>query len=181
MSANAAPVAHTDLPIDDDKPFIPCESFEVDFFSNAPQVYVNTVELPVSADTLFEVFADPHSWPKWAPGIGEVEWTSEQPYRPGTTRTVRFWGGMAVYEDFFIYDAPREMAFRFYGTSELVWKQFGEHYKVEPTGENSCKLTWTVAYDPAGTFGKIHFLVRPTMIVNFKLYMFLLKRYCRKL
>ena len=174
-------VAPTTLPTDTDKPFIPCESFERDFFDSAPQRYVNTVELPISADALFDVFADPTSWPKWAPGIGQVEWTSPEPYGPGTTRTVRCWGGMSVYEDFFVYDAPREMAFRFYGTSELVWTAFGELYQVEALTKDSCKLTWTVAYNPAGTFAKIHFLVRPTMIMNFKLYMFLLKRYCRKL
>ncbi|NCG17872.1 MAG: hypothetical protein GWP91_02525, partial [Rhodobacterales bacterium] len=49
-------VAPTTLPTDTDKPFIPCESFERDFFDSAPQRYVNTVELPISADALFDVF-----------------------------------------------------------------------------------------------------------------------------
>ena len=170
----------TTFPQDEGKPFIPCEPFEPSFFENAPQVYVNTVDLPCSAERLFAIFEDPDSWSRWATGIGEVEWTSPKPYRPGTTRTVRFWGGMSVYEDFFVYEPPRQMAFQFYGTTELVWKRFGEHYQVEPTGADSCRLTWTVAYDPAGTFGTIHALVRPTMVLNFKIYMWRLKRYIRR-
>jgi len=169
----------TTFPQDEGMPFIPCEPFDRSFFETAPQVYVNRVELPCTAAQLFEVFEDPDSWSRWALGIGEVEWTSPKPYGPGTTRTVRFWGGMCVYEDFFLYDAPREMAFQFYGTTELVWSRFGEHYEVEDLGRGRCRLTWTVAYEAAGTFRTIHALVRPTMTLNFKLYMWRLKRYVR--
>ena len=173
--------AKATLPRDEGSAFFECTSVDADFFSTAPQIYVNTVEVPCSAEALFGVFEDPHSWPKWAMGIGEVEWTSPKPYKPGTTRTVRFWGGMAVYEDFFLFDAPHEMAFRFYGTTELVWKAFGEHYQVESTGDHSSRLTWTVAYEPAGGFAKVHALVRPMMVLNFKVYMWRLRRYCARL
>lgn len=164
-------------PTDPGKPFHPCRTFEEDFFETAPCRFVNVVELPVSAERLFAVFEDPTSWPRWALGIGEVTWTSEQPYRPGTTRTVRFWGGMSVYEDFFVYDPPREMAFRFYGTSEKVWDAFGEWYQVVDLGDGRCQLTWTVAYEAGSWMGS-----RPgrwVMALNFRLYMRLLRRYCR--
>ena len=166
------------LPVDDGLEFVECYSFERDFFQSAPCVYVNVVQVKCTPAQLFEVFEDPTSWPKWAPGIGEVEWTSPKPYRPGTTRTVRFWGGMSVYEDFFLFDAPNEMAFRFYGTSEKVWKAFGEHYKVRDLGDGTCELTWTVAYDPDGFIGS--WPIRQVMKVNFKVYMALLKRHVRK-
>lgn len=165
------------LPVDDGLEFHECTTFDRDFFQTAPCIFTNRVSLACTPEQLFEVFEDPASWPRWAPGIGEVEWTSPKPYGPGTTRTVRFWGGMSVYEDFFVFDAPREMAFRFYGTSERVWKAFGEHYAVEPTADG-CRLTWTVAYDPAGFIGS--WPIRQVMKLNFKLYMALLKRYVRK-
>ena len=171
----------TALPFDDGLPFMECRLFEPEFFDSAPCRYVNVVELPVSAEQAFDVFEDPESWPKWAPGIGSVEWTSPKPYGPGTTRTVRFWGGMAVYEDFNVFDRPREMCFRFYGTSERVWNAFGERYRVEALGDDRCRLEWTVAFDPAGWFGRLQPLIRPALAVNFKLYMWLLKRYCRRL
>lgn len=166
-------------PTDPGKPFHACRSFDVGFFDTAPCRFVNVVELPVPPDRLFAVFEDPASWPRWAPGIGEVTWTSEAPYRPGTTRTVRFWGGMSVYEDFFVYDPPREMAFRFYGTSERVWDAFGERYVVEDLGDGRSRLTWTVAYAASGWIGRRP--ARWAMALNFKLYLRLLARYCRRL
>ena len=171
----------TEFPTDEGLPFIACEPVERTFFETAPQRYVNQVTLPCSADALFAVFEDPASWPRWATGIGEVEWTSPKPYQPGTTRTVRFWGGMCVYEDFFLYDPPREMAFHFYGTSELVWSRFAEHYRVEALGDDRCRLTWTVAYEPAGVFGRLHLLIRPIMQLNFRIYMWRLRRYVARL
>ena len=168
----------TDLPVDDGKEFFPCRVFERDFFETAACRYVNRVVVDATPAQLFQVFEDPSSWPRWAPGIGEVEWTSPKPYAPGTTRTVRFWGGMAVYEDFFVFDAPHEMAFRFYGTSEKVWDAFGELYQVRDLGDGRSELTWTVAYEAESWIGS--WPVRKAMGVNYRLYMFLLKRYCRK-
>ena len=168
----------TTLPTDSGLAFHECRSFERDFFETAACRYVNVAELECTPEQAFEVFDDPTSWPKWAPGIGEVEWTSPKPYRPGTTRTVRFWGGMSVYEDFFVFDAPHEMAFRFYGTSEKLWDAFGEHYRVDDLGGGRCKLTWTVAYEADNWIGS--WPVRKAMALNFKLYMALLKRYVRK-
>ena len=167
----------TAMPTDAGLEFHPCRSFERDFFDTAACRFVNTVELDCTPQQLFEVFEDPTSWPRWAPGIGEVEWTSPEPYGPGTTRTVRFWGGMSVYEDFFVFDAPREMAFRFYGTSEKLWDAFGELYRVEDLGAR-CRLTWTVAYEAETWIGS--WPVRMGMGLNFKLYMALLRRHCRK-
>ena len=176
-AATALP-ATTALPVDEGKPFFACDTFERDFFATAPCRFTQAIALPCTPEALFEVFEDPTSWPRWAPGIGEVEWTSPKPFGPGTTRTVRFWGGMSVYEDFFVYDPPREMAFRFYGITEQIWTAFGEHYVVEPTAEG-CHLTWAVAFTPAGWFARWQPLIRPAFRVNFRLYLWLLRRHVR--
>ncbi|TNE84861.1 MAG: SRPBCC family protein [Deltaproteobacteria bacterium] len=144
-----------------------------------PVCFVYEKELPCTPEQLFEVFEDPTSWPKWAPGIGKVIWTSPKPYGVGTTRTVVFWGGTEVYEEFVAWDAPREMAFTFNGTSEEIWNSFGEHYRVEET-PGGCKLTWTVGYDPTGGFGRVHRFIKPIMRFNLGFYMVLLRRYVRK-
>lgn len=161
-------------------PYFPTTPMTLDDFDRVEQRYVNTVELPVTPARLFEIFEDPASWPKWALGIGRVEWTSPEPYGAGTTRTVFFWGGMEVYEDFFLWEAPHRMAFTFTGITQEIWTQFGEHYVVEPRGEDGCHFTWTVGYTPTGPFAKMHGLIRPMMAMGFRLYMVLLKRYCRK-
>ncbi len=168
-------------PIDPELPWFSCESFDETFYDEAPQIYVNVVELGCTPDQLFDVFEDPESWPVWAKGIGKVIWTSGMPYGVGTTRTVVFWGGTRVYETFTAWERGREMAFQFVGHTEEIWTRFGEHYLVTPVGEGRCRLRWTVAYEPAGGFARAHALVRPSMVMGFKLYMVLLKRYCRRL
>ena len=118
------------LPHDSTLPFVPCVPVSLDFFETAPVRFRFSKELPVSPERLFAIFEDPDSWSRWATGIGGVEWTSPAPYGVGTTRTVTFWGGVKVYEDFIAWQPGREMAFTFYGTTELIWVSFGEHYRV---------------------------------------------------
>lgn len=169
------------FPQNPDLPFFECAPTDVDFFSTAEVRNVYSVELPVSPERLFQVFEDPESWPKWAPGIGKVVWTSPKPYGIGTTRTVIFWGGMEVYELFVKWEPGREMAFAFVGTTQQVWTRFGEHYRVEDLGGGRCRLTWTVCYEPTGVFRTIHWFAGPLMKFNLGTYMWWLKRYCRGL
>lgn len=168
-------------PFNPDKPFIPCAQSDLSLFEEAEVKMVFSVDLPVAPAQLFEVFEDPKSWPKWAPGIGQVVWTSPRPFGVGTTRTVIFWGGMEVYEDFVAWEPGQEMAFVFYGTTQEVWERFGEHYKVVDLADGSCRLTWTVAYDPTGVLARIHFMVGWLMRLNLRSYMWRLRRYCARL
>lgn len=169
-------------PFDPELPWIPCEPFEPSFYDDAPVRFQYSKELPVTPARLFEIFEDPASWPKWAPGIGKVIWTSPKPYGVGTTRTIVFWGGTHVYETFTAWEPGEEMAFQFNATTEEIWSRFGEHYKVEDLGSGRCRLTWTVAYEPrpGSGFAKVHPYLRGFMRFNLGTYMFWLGRYCRR-
>jgi len=175
-------VNRPDKPHNRDKPYFACQTFGMDYYDRAPQRYVNTVTLPCTPAQAFEVFEDPASWPRWArPGIAEVIWTSPRPYGVGTTRTVVFYGGMEVYEDFIAWEDGKTMAFCFYGVSQDdVFNAFGERYEVTDLGDGRCRLRWTVAYEPGPGFARVHALVRPSMWLTFKLYMWQLKGYCRR-
>jgi len=162
-------------------PPFPCEPIELSYFQEAPTRASRVVELPVSPARLFEVFADPASWPRWVPGIGSVHWTSPQPFEVGTTRTVVFWGGMEVYELFSRWEDGREMAFHFTGTNQEVWRSFGEHYLVDDLGDGRCRLTWTMAFETTGPAAKVFPLLRWMLAPTMGFYLALLKRYCRKL
>ncbi|MCB9666422.1 MAG: SRPBCC family protein [Alphaproteobacteria bacterium] len=160
-------------------PWFPCEPVGDDHAERAPVVFPHTVELGCSAEELFAVFEDPESWPRWAPGIGKVEWTSPTPYGPGTTRTVTFWGGTQVFEVFHTFDPPHRMGFHFVGTTEEIWRSFSERYEVESTGPDSCRLTWTVAYEPIGRFGFLHPVLKPLMRFALGSYMTKLRAYVK--
>lgn len=142
----------------------PCESFGLEFFDEAPVRCVYERELNCSPDTLFNVLEDPASWPVWGTGIARVNWTSPQPYRVGTTRTVTFHGGgMEVFETFIAWERGHQMAFCLSGATQEVWRSFGENYVVRDLGNGKCHLTWTVAYAPMGLFKTIQPIARPIM------------------
>lgn len=142
-----------DRPANPDKPFHACEAFGMDYFDLAPERHRFEVELDISPEGLFAVFEDPDAWPNWAwPGIVGVDWTSDKPYGPGTTRTVHLVGGLDVYEDFFVWDPPHQMAFHLYGATEKIWSRFGEHYAVTDLGNDRCKLVWRFSSTPAGIY-----------------------------
>jgi hypothetical protein len=168
-------------PHDADLPYLPCVPLTLDDFDRAPVRFTYTTELDCTPDALFDVFEDAESWPRWAIGIGRVIWTSPEPYGVGTTRTVVFWGGMQVYETFLDWERGRRMAFTFDGTTERVWTSFGERYTVEDLGGGRCRLTWLVAYTPAGWFGRLHGWIAPVMRFNLGTYMWWLRRYVARL
>jgi hypothetical protein len=98
-------------------------------------------------------------------------------------------GGMAVYESFFVWDEGKELAFYLTGATKKVWSRFAEQYVLTPIeatrqgssiGEGKTRLTWTLAYDPIGTFGRIQFLVKPLMGVALGAYLKKLARYVKK-
>ncbi len=161
-------------------PYFECHRTGLEFYESASQRYRYEIVLQCTPEKLFEIFDDPESWTVWAPGIAKVEWTSPKPYGVGTTRTVTFVGGMEVYEEFIAWERGKEMAFIFQGITQDVWWSFGEHYRVEDMGSGRCKLTWTVAYEPRGTFKKIHALIRPVMWASLYSYMRNLQKYVLK-
>jgi len=167
-------------PHNPDLPLFECRTVDESWFDDAQIRFTNRIELDVGADALFEVFEDEESWPQWVPGIAKVDWTTPKPYGPGTERTVTFIGGMEVYETFHAWERGKHMAFSFTGTTQPVWWRFGEDYKVEALGDDRCRLTWTVAYEPRAGFAKVHPLIKPVMGVVLALYLKLLRRYCRK-
>jgi hypothetical protein len=176
MAEAAAPPP--DKPTHPDKPYFACAPSDVSIFSTAPIVLTFQKDLPATPDQLFDVFEDPTSWSRWAHGIGRVVWTSPRPYGVGTTRTVYFWGGMEVYEDFIRWERGQEMAFVFYGTTQNVFDRFGERYRVQPM-ERGCRLTWTVALEPASSWSGFAPLVVPLLRANLASYMWRLGRYVR--
>jgi hypothetical protein len=161
-------------------PYFACGSADLTYFDHAPVKFVTEVDLDVDPDRLFSILDDPASWPAWArPGIARVVWTSPQPRGVGATRTVHMLGGLEVDETFFVWSPGRELAFHFTGTTQKVWERFAERYEIRASGAGRCHLTWTVAYEPAGGFARVHFLVKPIMARVLRSYLRNLQAYVR--
>src|ERR1700761_288030 len=140
----------------------PCERVDLDFIDNAPFCFRNSVDLAITPEQLFEVLADAESWPLWASVITKVTWTSPEPRGIGTTRVVEMRGGITGNEKFIAWEPFTHMAFRFNECSTRSVAAFAEDYRVEviPGG---CRLTWTMAQQPAGPAREAVVVVGPLL------------------
>ena len=77
-----------------------CEPVGLDYFASSPVRIVSEVTVKASAAQAFAALEAAAAWPKWAPAITNVEWTSPRPFGLGTTRTVSMVGGMVAEESF---------------------------------------------------------------------------------
>lgn len=154
----------------------PCDRVGLDFVDAAANRFVNSVDLNITPEQLFEVLADADSWPKWAKAITNVEWTSPEPRGVGTTRLVTMRGGLLGSEEFLAWDEHTMMAFRFNEASEKRIKAFAERYDVveTPTG---CRLTWTMAMEVTGVARHTLGLSKPVLNATFRRFLKNLRKY----
>ncbi len=165
------------------EPVFPVRQVELSFLDEAQVRYDNSVVVDCSPRDLFAIFADENSWPIWAPGFKNIEWTSPRPFRVGTTRTATLMFGVKIHEVFLAWEDGERMAFIFTGSNKNLSSSLEsliEDYRVEDLGDGRCRLTWTLAYTSAG-FMK-HFAWAGKPFVGFFLRRILggLRRYVRK-
>ncbi len=124
----------------------PLRTVGADYLDSAPVHEALSQDLPVHADAAFRALEDPASWPEFVGAINEVTWTSPEPYGVGTTRTVQGPGGV-IHEEFWGWEDGRSMGFWFTAAAIPVFAAFAEEWRVETTGDSSCRLTWRYAFE----------------------------------
>ena len=154
----------------------PCERVDLDFIDNAPFVFRNSVDLAITPEQLFEVLADAEAWPRWAPVITKVTWTSPEPRGVGTTGTVEMRGGIVGNEEYLAWEPFTHMAFRFNECSTRSVAAFAEDYRVEAI-PGGCRLTWTMAQKPAGPARLAMFVVGPLLNLGLRRFLSNLRNY----
>jgi Polyketide cyclase / dehydrase and lipid transport len=131
----------------------PCEPVDLSFLDadsvEGRFLFRNSVDLAITPEQLFEVFADAESWPRWVKAIAKVTWTSPEPHGVGTTRTVEGRGGMVGKEEFLAWESFSRIAFRFNECSTRAIAALAEDYRVEAI-PGGCRLTWIMALKAAG-------------------------------
>jgi hypothetical protein len=154
----------------------PCERVDLSFIDNAPFRFRNSVDLAITPEQLFEVFADAESWPRWVTVIAKVTWTSPEPHGVGTTRTADLRGRVVANEEFLAWEPFAHMAFRFNECSTRAFAALAEEYRVEviPGG---CRLTWIMAQQPAGPARWAMPLVAPLLNLGLRRFLKNLRAY----
>ena len=143
------------------------EISDMSFYETAPRRYVSEEVLEITPEKLFDIFEDPEAWPQWVSAIDQVEWTSDKPYGPGTTRTVtmsKWAGNMVAYEKFITWEQNRRMSFFMTHSSTNTLKAFGEDYLVIDLQNGKCLLKLTVAFHPRGNMmSSVNYFIQPMM------------------
>lgn len=153
----------------------PCETVGTTFFETGKRVYSASVEIAATPEQIFACFEDAASWPKWAPPITDVIWTSPKPYGLGTTRTVKMIG-ITGDEEFIAWDYPKRMAFCFTHCSQKMVRSFAEDYQVVPLDNGKTQVTWTMGLEMGGIGNVSMALSGPFMAPALK---WMLKRFKR--
>ncbi|MCY4044970.1 MAG: SRPBCC family protein [Cellvibrionales bacterium] len=154
----------------------PSTQVSPEYFTQVPYRFSATTLVESTPEKIFDVFEDENSWPKWAPPIKQVDWTSEKPYGVGTTRRVTM-VGMVGDEVFIEWDYPKVMAFCFTHSSSGLVESFAERYELVALSDGKVALTWTMAMTPKG-LGKLSlFLSKPIMGLGLKWMLSRLKNY----
>lgn len=156
----------------------PMENTDASFYNTAPVRFDTSIDIPVSAKTVWKILEDGPSWAQWAGVIDDVEWTSPKPFGLGTTRTVTMAKGMMTgWETFIAWDAGRRMGFCFTEATMDGIARFAEDWHVTETGASSCRVQWIMCMEPKGINKYILKVFAPLMKFNFGRYLKKLRHY----
>jgi Polyketide cyclase / dehydrase and lipid transport len=126
----------------------PMEPADASIFETAPYVYSYPVDLPVSAERLWESLVSDESMAAWGLGVRRLTWLTPRPFSVETRREVVLpLGSMTVREQFFRWDEGKGFSFYVYEANRKLLRRFAEDYVVESTPDGS-RFTWTIAYEP---------------------------------
>jgi hypothetical protein len=110
-----------------------------------------TLRQPIGApaSTVFRFLEDAGVWNEFLDI--DVGWTTPEPRGVGTTRTVTV-NNQTIEEYFMVWEPGRRMVFRF-DRCTLPVRAFAESWAVTDTGDGTCELAWSTAFDWAGRGG----------------------------
>jgi hypothetical protein len=124
----------------------PCERVSLDIFDDAPFRSRNSVDLPITAQQLWEVLTDVEAMPQWHRLITKAKWTSPAPHRVGSMRDIEVLG-MAATEEVIVWNPYHHLAFRIAESCRQNTGASAEEFRIETT-ENGCRLTWSTGRRP---------------------------------
>jgi len=126
----------------------PCDPVDLRFLAEAPFRIVSSIDLPASQEKVFELLADIEVWPRWFDVITTAQWLHPGPQGTGSRRAVVMRGNVLATEEFILWQPHCRMVFRFAECSNPAVRASIEEYSLVATSDG-CRLTWTLAQDPA--------------------------------
>ena len=137
------------------------EQRSFDWLSTAPVRVEATRDIAASAAATFAVIAAHERWPEWFKQLKQVEVTGA-PTGVGGQRRVTL-SGVVVDEVFIAWETDRLFAFTVTNSSRPMAKSMVEAVRVEPLGDDRCRVTYTQGIEPLGWMKPAMPLVKKTM------------------
>jgi Polyketide cyclase / dehydrase and lipid transport len=129
-------------------PWFKCGEAGEEFLDSAPARLRASFEIARPAAEVWADLTGEHPL-AYCRVIDDISWTSPRPFGVGTTRTATALKGANILrERYFRWEEGSRHSFAVEETTSPLFRRFAEDYLVEPTGDSSCRYTWTIAYEP---------------------------------
>lgn len=130
------------------RPWFTCQPVDESFFETAPVRLRAKFDVRLSAAQVWEELTGDDAL-SWCRILQDVTWTSPRPFGVGTTRAVNaLWGANLLKERYFLWEEGRRHSFCLLQSTAPLFRSLAEDYLVEPTSEDACRFTWTIALEP---------------------------------
>jgi hypothetical protein len=131
-----------------------------DFLEAAPFRYVNTVDMPVPAEPVWEALTADDAFVSWSFLVTGLRWTTPRPFGVGTAREVTMLRLLTFRERYYRWEEGRRKTFSAVEVSVPGLRRVAEDYVVERTPGGS-RFIWTVALEPGPMLKPILRLTNP--------------------
>ena len=122
-----------------------------------------TANIKAPLEFVFKIFEDADAWVHCFQAITRVNWTSEPPYKKGTTRTIDLklpsQPLLTIDEEFVEWEQNKRFAFYFQRSSRRVFNAMIEDYKFTEGANGSTDIVWDLAYEGVGIYKFIFKLI----------------------
>lgn len=125
-----------------------CAPTDESFLTSAPKIYKGSWDIPLPAAAVWTDITSDNAL-HWCRALTKVTWTSAAPHGVGATKTVKVLGLVSLDERYIAWEEGRRKVFVGERSNLPLFKRIAEDYVVEPTGDASCRFTWTIAVEPS--------------------------------
>jgi hypothetical protein len=130
------------------RPWFTTQPVDETFFDTAPVRLDAVFDIPRPAHQVWDDLTADNPL-AWCRILQRITWTSPRPLGVGATRTARALGGANVLDEhYFRWEDGRRQSFYVVRASVPFFQRFAEDYLVEPTSDDACRFTWTIASEP---------------------------------
>lgn len=123
-----------------------CAPTDESFLTSAPKIYQDSFDIPLPAAAVWADLTGDSAL-HWCKALTGVKWTSPAPHGVGATKTVKVLGLISLDERYIAWEEGRRKVFVGAQCNLPLIKRIAEDYVIEPTGDASCRFTWTIAIE----------------------------------